>query len=61
LVAIKIARAVLGSRQEIARFESERQALATLQHPGIATIFDRAVINGPQNLEEHRGLRTHIT
>jgi eukaryotic-like serine/threonine-protein kinase len=40
LVAIKIARAVLGSRQEIARFESERQALAVLQHPGIATIFD---------------------
>ena len=40
LVAIKIARAVLAGRQEIARFDSERQALAVLQHPGIATIFD---------------------
>ena len=39
-VAITIARAALGSRQEIARFESERQALAVLQHPGIATIFE---------------------
>ena len=39
-VAIKLIRAGLDSRQFVARFEAERQALAMMDHPGIARIFD---------------------
>ena len=39
-VAIKVIRAGLDSRQFVARFEAERQALALMDHPGIARIFD---------------------
>jgi len=39
-VAIKLIRAGLDSRQFVARFETERQALAVMDHPGIAKIFD---------------------
>jgi hypothetical protein len=30
----------MNSRQVIARFESERQALALMDHPAIAKVFD---------------------
>jgi len=39
-VALKIVRLGMGSRQIIGRFESERQALALMDHPNIARIFD---------------------
>jgi eukaryotic-like serine/threonine-protein kinase len=39
-VAIKVTRVELGSVGRIARFESERQILATLKHPNIAQIYD---------------------
>src|SRR5262245_15485344 len=39
-VALKVMRPGINSRQVLARFESERQALAMLHHPGIAAIFD---------------------
>lgn len=39
-VAIKIMHAGLNSRDVIARFEAERQALAVMDHPGIARVFD---------------------
>ncbi len=39
-VALKIVRAGLNSEQVIARFEAERQALALMDHPGIAKVFD---------------------
>jgi serine/threonine protein kinase len=39
-VAIKILKPGMGSRQVIARFEAERQALAIMDHPHIARIFD---------------------
>jgi serine/threonine protein kinase len=39
-VAMKIVRAGLDSRQVIARFEQERQALALMDHPNIARVFD---------------------
>jgi serine/threonine protein kinase/tetratricopeptide (TPR) repeat protein len=38
-VAIKVVRAGLSSREIIARFEAERQALALMDHPGIAKVF----------------------
>ncbi len=42
-VALKILKAGMDSKQVLARFESERQALAVLDHPGIAKIFDGGI------------------
>jgi serine/threonine protein kinase/Tfp pilus assembly protein PilF len=39
-VALKIVKPGMGTRQIIARFESERQTLAMMDHPGIARIID---------------------
>jgi WD40 repeat protein/serine/threonine protein kinase len=39
-VALKIIKAGMDSRQVIARFEAERQALAVMDHPNIARVFD---------------------
>ena len=39
-VALKIIRTGLGSREVVVRFESERQALALMDHPNIAQVFD---------------------
>jgi eukaryotic-like serine/threonine-protein kinase len=40
MVALKLIRPGLDSKQVLARFESERQALAVLDHAGIAKVFD---------------------
>ncbi|HEY5552410.1 MAG TPA: serine/threonine-protein kinase, partial [Opitutaceae bacterium] len=39
-VALKIVKHGMDTREVIARFESERQALALMDHPNIATVFD---------------------
>jgi serine/threonine protein kinase len=39
-VALKVIKVGMDSRQVIARFESERQALAMMEHPNIAKILD---------------------
>jgi len=39
-VALKVIRRGMDTRHIIARFESERQALALMDHPNIATVFD---------------------
>jgi eukaryotic-like serine/threonine-protein kinase len=39
-VAVKLLKAGLNPREVIARFESERQALAIMDHPAIAKVFD---------------------
>ncbi len=39
-VALKIIKPGMDSRAVIARFEQERQALALMEHPGIARVFD---------------------
>ncbi len=39
-VAIKLIKAGMGTREVVARFEAERQALAMMDHPAIATVFD---------------------
>lgn len=38
-VAVKVMRAGLNSREVMARFETERQALAVMNHPGIAQVL----------------------
>jgi serine/threonine protein kinase/WD40 repeat protein len=42
-VALKVIKPGMDSKQIIARFESERQALALLDHPNIAHIFDGGI------------------
>jgi serine/threonine-protein kinase len=42
-VALKIVKAGMDTRQVIARFEAERQALALMDHPNIAKVFDAGV------------------
>ena len=39
-VAIKLIKAGMDSQQVLARFEAERQALAVMDHPNIAKVFD---------------------
>jgi serine/threonine protein kinase/WD40 repeat protein len=40
LVAVKLIKAGMDSRQVLARFEAERQALALMDHPNIARVLD---------------------
>jgi serine/threonine protein kinase/tetratricopeptide (TPR) repeat protein len=40
LVALKVIRPGMDSRQVLARFEAERQALALMEHPNIARVLD---------------------
>ena len=42
-VALKVVKPGMDSRQVIARFESERQALALMDHPNIARFFEPAL------------------
>src|SRR4030043_78354 len=39
-VALKIIKLGMDTRQVVARFETERQALAVMDHPNIARVFD---------------------
>jgi len=39
-VALKVIKLGLDTKQVVARFEAERQALAMMDHPGIARVFD---------------------
>jgi serine/threonine protein kinase/formylglycine-generating enzyme required for sulfatase activity len=42
-VALKVVKAGMDTRSVLARFEAERQTLARMSHPGIATVFDAGV------------------
>ncbi|TWU23254.1 Serine/threonine-protein kinase PknB [Novipirellula galeiformis] len=42
-VALKIVKPGMGSKEVIARFEAERQAVAMMDHPNIARVFDAGV------------------
>jgi hypothetical protein len=42
-VALKIIKPGMESREVIARFEAERQAIALMDHPNIARVFDASV------------------
>jgi integrase len=46
-VALKLIKAGMDSRSVLARFDAERQALAVMDHPGIARVFDGGrTVNG---------------
>ena len=46
LVAVKLIRAGMDSKQVLARFEAERQALALMDHPNIAKVLDAGTTEG---------------
>jgi eukaryotic-like serine/threonine-protein kinase len=48
-VALKIIKPGMDSRQVIARFEAERQALALMDHPNIARVLDAGTIPGTRS------------
>ncbi len=43
LVALKLIKPGMDTRQVVARFETERQALALMDHPNIAAVFDAGI------------------
>jgi serine/threonine protein kinase/WD40 repeat protein len=47
-VALKVIRQGMDSRSAIARFEVEQQALALMEHPGIAKVFDAGETDNAQ-------------
>jgi serine/threonine protein kinase len=49
-VALKIIRAGLDTHRLLARFEQERQALALMDHPNIAKVFDAGIADLPSPL-----------
>jgi serine/threonine protein kinase/tetratricopeptide (TPR) repeat protein len=63
LVAVKLIKAGMDSRQVIARFEAERQALALMDHPNIAKVLDAGTVGSRQEAggsqeERHHSLPT---
>ncbi len=46
MVALKLIKAGMDSRQVLARFGAERQALALMDHPNIAKVFDAGTTDG---------------
>ena len=55
-VALKIIKPGMDSRQVIARFEAERQALALMDHPNIAKVLDAGTTDsGPPVLRDGTG------
>jgi hypothetical protein len=53
-VALKIIKVGMDTREVVARFEAERQALALMDHPSIAKIFDAGITERPPYLWERR-------
>ena len=47
-VALKLLKPGMDSKEFIARFEAERQALAMMDHPNIATVFDAGTTSAGQ-------------
>jgi serine/threonine protein kinase len=55
-VALKIIKPGMDTREVIARFEAERQALAMMDHPNIAKVLDAGTTGG-----EDRGQRSEVS
>ncbi len=54
-VALKLIKPGMDSRQVLARFEAERQALSMMDHPNIAKVFDAGTIG-----DGGKGVRSHL-
>ncbi len=46
-IALKVIKLGMDTRSVVARFEAERQALALMDHPNIAKVFDAGTTEGP--------------
>jgi serine/threonine protein kinase/tetratricopeptide (TPR) repeat protein len=53
-VALKVLKPGMDTRQVIARFEAERQALALMDHPNIARVFDGGTTGEPGGISPGR-------
>jgi serine/threonine protein kinase/tetratricopeptide (TPR) repeat protein len=51
MVALKVVKPGMDSRQVIARFETERQALALMDHPNIAKVLDAGTVGEMRSAE----------
>jgi serine/threonine protein kinase len=61
-VALKVIKPGMDTRHVIARFEAERQALALMDHPNIAKVFDAGTTNVDRSLRERNdGSRSEPT
>jgi serine/threonine protein kinase/Flp pilus assembly protein TadD len=49
-VALKVLKPGMDTRQVVARFEAERQALALMDHPNIARVFDAGTVGHVSNV-----------
>ena len=54
-VALKLIKTGMDSRGVLARFDAERQALALMDHPNIARIYDGGVTGRPAVLRHGAG------
>ena len=62
---LKLIKRGMDTKQVVARFEAERQALAMMDHPNVAKVFDAGATPGPALLRDgvrrgradHRALR----
>src|SRR5262249_54538423 len=54
-VAIKVIKAGMDSKQVLARFEAERQALALMDHPNIARVLDAGTVGHVANVPAGEG------
>ena len=59
-VALKIIKPGMDSRQVIARFEAERQALAMMDHQNIAKVFDAGTTESGRPRPRRRGSRQRL-
>ena len=50
-VAVKVIKPGMDTRQVIARFEAERQALALMDHPNIAKVLDAGTTGGESRVK----------
>ena len=53
-VALKIIKLGMDTKEVVARFEAERQALALMDHPNIARVFDGGATGGAESLIANR-------
>src|SRR6478609_2665610 len=58
LVALKVIKLGMDTRQVVARFEAERQALAMMDHPNIAKVWDAGITGDPRS--EVGGRRSEV-
>jgi WD40 repeat protein/serine/threonine protein kinase len=60
LVALKLVKPGMDSKQVLARFEAERQALAMMDHPNIAKIYDAGTVGQASSLPEISDQRSEV-